>query len=117
MDDRGFGVRVPVGSRILHIFQTGFGVHPAPYPVETEGVLSLGAKRLGREAKHSPPTRAEVKKMWIYTSTLPNRLHGIVLSYLLTHQDNFTFFLLKGSMPARVKTHEVIQRAEHDRNK
>jgi hypothetical protein len=25
----------------------------------------------GREADHSPPTSAEVKKMWIYTSTPP----------------------------------------------
>jgi hypothetical protein len=28
-------------------------------------------ERQGREADHSPPTSAEVKKMWIYTSTLP----------------------------------------------
>jgi hypothetical protein len=28
-------------------------------------------KRQGREADHSPPTSAEVKKMWIYTSTPP----------------------------------------------
>jgi hypothetical protein len=33
--------------------------------------LSPGVKRLGREADHSPPTSAEVKKMWIYTSTPP----------------------------------------------
>jgi hypothetical protein len=26
-------------------------------------------KRPGREADHSPPTSAEVKKMWIYTYT------------------------------------------------
>jgi hypothetical protein len=25
--------------------------------------------RQGRETDHSPPTSAEVKKMWIYTST------------------------------------------------
>jgi hypothetical protein len=31
--------------------------------------LSPGVKRPGREADHSPPTSAEVKKMWIYTST------------------------------------------------
>jgi hypothetical protein len=30
-----------------------------------------GKKRPGREADHSPPTSAEVKKMWIYTSTTP----------------------------------------------
>jgi hypothetical protein len=33
------------------------------------GVLSLGVKRQGCEADHSPPSSAEVKKMWIYTST------------------------------------------------
>jgi hypothetical protein len=31
--------------------------------------LSPGVKRPGREADHSPPTSAEVKKIWIYTST------------------------------------------------
>jgi hypothetical protein len=30
-----------------------------------------GVKRPGREADHSPPTSAEVKKIWIYTSTSP----------------------------------------------
>jgi hypothetical protein len=35
------------------------------------GALSLGIKRQGREADYSPPTSAEVKKMWIYTSTPP----------------------------------------------
>jgi hypothetical protein len=34
------------------------------------GVLSLGVKRPGPEADHSPPVSTEVKKMWIYTSTL-----------------------------------------------
>jgi hypothetical protein len=57
--------------------------------------------------------------MWIYTSTLPIRLHDIVLSWLLSTGTLFFFFFffLKGSMPARVKTHEDVQRAEHDRNK
>jgi hypothetical protein len=31
-----------------------------------------GVKRPGREADHSPPARAEVKKMWLYTSISPN---------------------------------------------
>jgi hypothetical protein len=30
------------------------------------GALSPGVKRPGREADHSPPTGAEVKKTWIY---------------------------------------------------
>jgi hypothetical protein len=33
------------------------------------GDLSLEVKRPEREADHSPQTNAEVKNMWIYTST------------------------------------------------
>jgi hypothetical protein len=33
--------------------------------------ISPGVKRPGREADHSPPTGAEVKNTWIYTSTPP----------------------------------------------
>jgi hypothetical protein len=35
------------------------------------GALSPGVKQPVREADHSPPTSAVVKKMWIYTSTPP----------------------------------------------
>jgi hypothetical protein len=48
--------------------QTGCGAHPASYPTGT-GALSLGVKHQGLQAYHSPPTSAEVKKMWVYTST------------------------------------------------
>jgi hypothetical protein len=44
------------------------------------GALSLGVKRSGREADHSPPFSAEVKNVWSYTSTPPIRLHGVVHS-------------------------------------
>jgi hypothetical protein len=64
LDDRGIGVRVPVGSRIFTSLRS---TQP---PVQwVTGALSPGVKRLGREVDHSPPTSAEVKKMWIYTST------------------------------------------------
>jgi hypothetical protein len=53
---------------LLHIVQTGSGVHPTSYKVGTGGSFP-GVKRQGREADHSPLTSAEVKKMWIYTST------------------------------------------------
>jgi hypothetical protein len=33
--------------------------------------LSREVKRPGRETEHSPPTTAEVKRMWVYTSTPP----------------------------------------------
>jgi hypothetical protein len=35
------------------------------------GVLSPGIKRQGHEADHLPPVSAEVKKIWMYTSTSP----------------------------------------------
>jgi hypothetical protein len=37
-----------------------------------------------READHSPPTSAEVKKTWIYTSTPPYAFNDVVLNYLST---------------------------------
>jgi hypothetical protein len=44
------------------------------------GAFSLGVKRSGREADHSPPSSAEVKNAWSYTSAPPIRPHGVVLS-------------------------------------
>jgi hypothetical protein len=35
------------------------------------GAFSPGLKEQRREADHSPPTIAEVKKTWVYTSTSP----------------------------------------------
>jgi hypothetical protein len=43
--------------------------------------LSLGVKRPGRKADHSPPPSAEVKNAWSYTSNLPIRLHGAVFKF------------------------------------
>jgi hypothetical protein len=67
LDDRGVGVRVPLGSRIF-----SYPRRPDRLwgPMGTGG-FSPGVKRQGREADHSPPTSAEVKKMWLYTFTSP----------------------------------------------
>jgi hypothetical protein len=43
-------------------------------------VLSLGIKRPGREADHSPPSSAEVKEWVELYLHSPIRLHGVVLS-------------------------------------
>jgi hypothetical protein len=60
--------RVPVGPRIspLHISSRP-PLGPAQPPIQwVMGALSSRMKRQEREADHSPPTSAEVKKMWIY---------------------------------------------------
>jgi hypothetical protein len=42
---------------------------PTRPPIQwVPGAFSLGVKRQGREADHSPSASAEVKKRWIYTS-------------------------------------------------
>jgi hypothetical protein len=41
---------------------------------------SSGVKQSGHETDHSPPSSAEVKNAWSYTSTHPIRLHGVVLN-------------------------------------
>jgi hypothetical protein len=55
----------------LHVVDTGSGAHPSSYPIGTGGLFPRGVKRPGRESDHSPPTSAEVKNTWIYTSTPP----------------------------------------------
>jgi hypothetical protein len=47
---------------------------PAMWPTQppiqyVSGALSLGVKWPGREADHSPPASAEVKKTWVYVFT------------------------------------------------
>jgi hypothetical protein len=68
----GYGVRVPVGSRIFFSTSSrpalGFTQSPIQWVL---GALSPGIKRPGREADHSPPDSAEVKKMFNYTFTPP----------------------------------------------
>jgi hypothetical protein len=79
LNDRGVGVRVLVGSGIFsQVIHTGFEVH-LTYPC-VPAHLPPGVKRSGREADYSPPSSAEVKKMWIYTST----------PTYVKHRDNFT---------------------------
>jgi hypothetical protein len=52
------------------MLQTGSGVDPASYSIGT-GASFPGVKRPVHGADHSPPTSAEVKKTWNYTSTPP----------------------------------------------
>jgi hypothetical protein len=55
---------------LLRVFHTGSEVYPASYSVATGG--SFPGRLSCRGVKlTTPPTNADVKKMWIYTPTLP----------------------------------------------
>jgi hypothetical protein len=64
------------------------------------GGSSPGVERPGREADDSNSSSAEIKNDWNYISTLPIRLHGVMLKrvmdffmpwYLAKHRENLTF--------------------------
>jgi hypothetical protein len=57
------------------------------------GVLSHEQKRPGREARHSPPSGAEIKNS-SYTSTFPTRLLCVVLG-LNTESVSMAWCLVK----------------------
>jgi hypothetical protein len=71
LDNRGVEFEFQQGQKfsLLHIVQTDSGVHPASYPMGTGGILPQEVKQPGREADHSPPVSAKVKKMCIYRSS------------------------------------------------
>jgi hypothetical protein len=52
-------------------------------------------KRSGSEADHSPPSRAEAKNAWSYTSTP----YVFKAWCLVKHWDNFTFTFLVLELP------------------
>jgi hypothetical protein len=72
LDDRG--VKVPVPKEVKNfLFSTSsrLTLGSTQPPIQwIPGSLYPGVKRQGREADHSP-TIAEVKIIWIYTSTPP----------------------------------------------
>jgi hypothetical protein len=73
---------------LRHGVHTGSGAHPFSYPKGSRGrALSPGIKRPRREADHSPPSSAEFKNAWSYTST---HLYVFMAWYLVTVGDNFT---------------------------
>jgi hypothetical protein len=56
----------------IFLFTTAskMALEPTQPPIQwVPGVLSFGVKRPGREADHSPPSTAEEKNTWTYTST------------------------------------------------
>jgi hypothetical protein len=69
LDDQGDRSSSPGGGK------TGSGVHLASYPMGTAEFFA-GVNRPGHKADQSSPASAEVKKMWIYTSTPPYAFMG-----------------------------------------
>jgi hypothetical protein len=75
-------------GQIYHSVQTGFGAHPASYTYVmsvVKGDSSLGVKRSGREADHSPLSSLEVKNAWAISSLpLMSSCHS---AQLINHRD------------------------------
>jgi hypothetical protein len=72
LDDRMIGVRLPVQARnfsLWHHVQTGSGATQPPIQW-VPGVLSVGVKRPGCKADHTPPSSAEVKE-WVELYSTP----------------------------------------------
>jgi hypothetical protein len=65
-------------------------LEPTQPPIQWEPGAFPGIKRPGREADHSPPSNAEVKNAWSYTST-PQ--YVFMTWCLVKHRDNFTFYI------------------------
>jgi hypothetical protein len=84
----GFGSRRGLGI-FLFTTVTRTALGPTQPPIQwVPEALSLGVKRPGREADHSPPYSAEVKNAWSYTST-PQ--YVFIAWCLVQHRDSFTF--------------------------
>jgi hypothetical protein len=78
---------------------------PTQPPIQrVPGAPSLGVKRPGREADHSPPSSAEVKNAWSYTCT-PQ--YVFMAWCLVKHRDNFTFYLYTFMISLKAKERDV----------
>jgi hypothetical protein len=96
LDSRSVEVRVPVGARFfshLTVIQIGSGAHPVPFLFSGYwGLFPRGVKWPGHEADHLPPTSAELRNTWIYTST-PHTSSWRSTS-LIKYRDSYTFLHL-----------------------
>jgi hypothetical protein len=77
-------VKQSAGTTLLFTFTftaSSPALEPTRPPMQwVPGDITLGIRRPGREANHSPPSSPEVKNAWSNTSTLLVRLHDVVLS-------------------------------------
>jgi hypothetical protein len=100
-------------TQILGIFlftiasRTALG--PTQPPIQwVPGALSLGLRRPGREAVHSPPSSAEVKEcVGLYLHS-PIRLHGVVLSWTQEHLYRTQIGMANGVCGSRNTKHATV---------
>jgi hypothetical protein len=88
LDDRGSRVRFPAGAGnfSLGTTESRTALGPTQPPIQwVPGALSLGVKRPGREADHSPHLVPRLKNEWSYTSTPPIRLMAWCLAKARGH--------------------------------
>jgi hypothetical protein len=71
------------------------GAHPASsYAIRRRDFFSLGIKRPGREADHSPPSSTEDNNAWSYSS-VPQ--YVFMAWCLFKHRENFLLLLFSSS--------------------
>jgi hypothetical protein len=90
-DGRRIGVRVPAGDIFLFPTPSRPILGLIQPPIEwIPGALSPGVKRMGCKSDHSPPTSAEAKNAWIYTSTSPYAFMATGTTNRLLQEDHPT---------------------------
>jgi hypothetical protein len=78
-------------------------------PYRTSRAFSLGLKLPVRQADHSPPSSAEVKNAWSYTSTPPNTLSCRAAQLKAQGQLHF-YFCKEHTLAATI---QIIRRSKH----
>jgi hypothetical protein len=85
LDDRGFGVRVPVRSKIFSSPRYSYQFWGLPSLLSNgyRGPLSPGVERPGREADHSPPTldNGEVRQIFTPAGIRTPAIHFVARHY------------------------------------
>jgi hypothetical protein len=89
----GSGVRTQAGARYIFLRQKGPVLHWGPQILLFTGYRCYfpGIKRPGLDVDRSPPSNAEVKNEWSYTSTPPICLYDV---------DGVTFVIILFSLVA-----------------
>jgi hypothetical protein len=97
------GDRIPVRRDFLHLSRPASG--PTQPPVQWVPGLSWGQRQPGRDADHTPPSSAEVKKELSYTSTHPMGPSGHVTEFPF-----FTLYIWGSSSIRNLRTcHAVVK--------